>query len=63
MVSRGPDDGLLAKVTFCSTQQPGYGPPERKAETCTDWDIAYVLSVAADGGYRIVRSTDLLSQP
>jgi hypothetical protein len=33
------------------------------AETCTGWNITYVVSVAADGRCRIVRGTDLLSQP
>jgi hypothetical protein len=62
-VTEGPDGAVLARVTFRSTQQPGYGPPGRSAETCTDWDVTYVLRPTTDGAYRIVRGTDVLSRP
>jgi len=62
-VTSGPDGAVLARVTFRSTQQAGYGPPERPDETCTDWNVTYVLSTAADGAYRILRGTDVTSGP
>ncbi|MEV0719750.1 hypothetical protein [Asanoa sp. NPDC050611] len=63
-VTSGPDvDTLLARVTFRSMQQAGYGPAERSTETCTDWDVTYVLRTAADGSYRIVRGTEVTSLP
>ena len=54
--SIGPDSSgrgvLVARVTFRSHQQAGYGPRERPNETCTAWDVTY--SVSQPGGtYKI----------
>jgi hypothetical protein len=45
---------LTAEVTFRSTQDPGDGPRERPAETCTRWDVTYTVS--AGDAYRIRKS-------
>ncbi|MDR7278132.1 zinc finger Ran-binding domain-containing protein [Catenuloplanes atrovinosus] len=37
-------DGDVATVSFTSSQAPGYGPPERPAETCTDWRLDFLLT-------------------
>lgn len=34
---------VIATVSFTSTQAPGYGPPERRDETCTDWRLDFRL--------------------
>ncbi|MEU4623055.1 hypothetical protein AB0G04_24165 [Actinoplanes sp. NPDC023801] len=52
---------LRAEVSFLSRQKAGHGPPERPGETCTRWDVVYVLT--ADGGaYRMLRG-DGTNQP
>ncbi|WP_229072331.1 hypothetical protein [Actinoplanes sp. DH11] len=43
-----------ADVTFRSEQEAGDGPPERPAETCTEWRVSYTIT-AAGGEYRILR--------
>jgi hypothetical protein len=47
---------LEARLSFNSEQQAGYGPKERKNETCTHWDIWYVLTEPSSGQYRILGS-------
>ena len=42
-----------AEVTFQSTQTAGMGPPDDTAETCTKWQLTYVLSQASNGSYLI----------
>ena len=46
-----------AEVTFVSTQQPGYGPEGSPDQTCTGWDVTYLLTLAADGRYLIKGSS------
>jgi hypothetical protein len=49
------DDGsgaAQAQVTFTSRQDPGFGPRARPSETCTLWDITYLLTQTA-GAHRI----------
>ncbi|MDI6098077.1 hypothetical protein QLQ12_05605 [Actinoplanes sp. NEAU-A12] len=45
---------LRAEVSFRSEQRTGHGPPQRLDETCTLWQVVYVLS-AGDGTYRMLR--------
>jgi hypothetical protein len=45
---------LRAVVSFRSDQRAGHGPPERRNETCTRWEIVYLLTPYGDG-YRILR--------
>lgn len=44
---------LRAEVTFRSEQRAGHGPVERSDETCTRWQVVYLLS-AGDGTYRML---------
>ncbi|WP_146169031.1 hypothetical protein [Actinoplanes italicus] len=46
---------LRAEVSFRSEQKAGHGPPERPDESCTRWDVVYILTVD-DGDYRMLRS-------
>lgn len=53
------DDGtgqgaVGARVVFTSHQAAGYGPPPDTGQTCTRWDVTYVLSYDATAGYRIL---------
>lgn len=44
-VADDPGSGeVIATVSFTSTQAPGYGPPERRNETCTDWRLDFRLT-------------------
>jgi hypothetical protein len=52
---------LRAEVSFRSEQKVGHGPPERPDESCTRWDVVYVLTVD-DGAYRMLRG-DGTNQP
>ncbi|WP_433794072.1 hypothetical protein [Actinoplanes sp. CA-252034] len=52
---------LRAEVSFRSEQRAGHGPPERLRETCTLWEVAYLLTVHGDG-YRMLRG-DGVNQP
>lgn len=45
---------LRAQVSFRSEQQAGHGPPGRPGETCTRWEVTYLLSPHGDG-YRMLR--------
>jgi hypothetical protein len=47
---------LQAQVTFRSQQDPGYGPKGSENETCTRWEITYVLTGGGGSGYRILNS-------
>jgi hypothetical protein len=40
---------VRARVTFTSRQDPGFGPRGRPSETCTHWEVAYVLTPAGSG--------------
>jgi hypothetical protein len=64
--SIGPDPtgrgDLSIGVTFESHQSPGTGPTSDPNETCTDWTISYVLTVANGNSYRI-RYTNADHQP
>lgn len=46
---------VQARVTFSSTQQPGYGPAARPNETCTHWDVVYTFTRPA-GSYLVFGS-------
>jgi hypothetical protein len=35
---------VIATLSFTSTQDPGFGPPERPDETCTDWRLDFRLT-------------------
>ncbi|GAB7047342.1 zinc finger protein [Catenuloplanes indicus] len=37
-------DGDVATVSFTSSQAPGFGPPERPGETCTNWRLDFRLT-------------------
>ncbi|GIE76152.1 hypothetical protein Aph02nite_21020 [Actinoplanes philippinensis] len=52
---------LRAEVSFRSEQKAGHGPPGRPRETCTLWQVTYLLTVHGDG-YRMLRG-DGLDQP
>lgn len=45
---------VLARVAFRSEQARGYGPKDDPDQTCTLWDITFVLTPYGDG-YRILR--------
>jgi hypothetical protein len=45
---------LRAEVSFRSEQKAGHGPPERPGESCTRWNVVYVLTVDGDA-YRMLR--------
>jgi hypothetical protein len=47
---------LRAQVTFRSRQEPGYGPKGSENETCTRWEVTYVLTGGEGSGYRILDS-------
>jgi hypothetical protein len=51
------------RITFVSHQQAGYGPKGRPNETCTRWDVTYLLSSPAAGQYKIVKATKATSRP
>jgi hypothetical protein len=57
LVSNNPDGRPIARVTFDSTQAAGYGPRGREAETCTHWDVTYLLTATARAGYLIFRGS------
>jgi hypothetical protein len=49
-------DGVLdARVTFNSHQNAGFGPSNDPNQTCTTWNITYVLTQVSDGSYLILR--------
>lgn len=52
-----PDDTLHTSVVFTSYQAPEYG---RDGQTCTSWDLRYVMSQHADGVWRIDSSTPVV---
>lgn len=52
-----------AEVTFQSTQAAGLGPPDAPYETCTQWDITYVLTTSPSGEYQIYRTSSDLDSP
>ncbi|WP_285471745.1 hypothetical protein [Actinoplanes sp. NBRC 101535] len=60
-LSTAGDGTTTADVRFRSEQEPGDGPDGRLDETCTVWQITYVVS-GTDGAYRIVRGKGT-SQP
>jgi hypothetical protein len=66
LLSLGADPsgkGLLqARVTFRSHQEAGKGPRGRESETCTRWDVTYVLT-RPGGAYRIWGSTNAGNRP
>jgi len=49
-------------LRFRSHQSAGYGPKGREQETCTDWDVKYILTLA-EGSYRILRAAEASSRP
>jgi hypothetical protein len=51
-----------AQVTFQSTQSAGMGPPDATGETCTKWQLTYVLSQAANGSYLIFNVSSATDQ-
>ena len=53
---------VQARLTFTSHQSSGYGPGGRTNETCTRWDITYILS-RPSGGYLIKGAGTVLSSP
>lgn len=46
-----------AEVTFQSTQSAGYGPAGNTDQTCTDWELTYVLTQDASGDYLIFKTS------
>jgi hypothetical protein len=67
LLSVGPDStgrGVLqARVTFQSTQGAGYGPKGSENETCTRWDITYVLSRPGGSAYQILSAATATHAP
>jgi hypothetical protein len=59
----GDGTATTARLTFQSTQQAGKGPIPRPQETCTRWDVTYVLSSPAQGQYRILRAAQAQNRP
>jgi eukaryotic-like serine/threonine-protein kinase len=56
LVNIDPSDGSTvqqAEVQFTSNQQAGYGPEDDPDETCTNWDVTYVLTQDSSGNYLI----------
>lgn len=45
---------VQARVTFTSHQAAGYGPASDPEETCTRWDVTYILTYDRSAGYRIL---------
>jgi hypothetical protein len=63
-VTDGPQGSqVLAHVTFSSEQAAGRGPHGRESETCTRWEITYLLSSWGAGDYRIIRAATATSEP
>jgi hypothetical protein len=48
---------VQARVRFTSHQASGYGPKTAPQQTCTTWDVTYVLTFTRTAGYRILRSS------
>lgn len=46
-----------ARVSFTSHQAAGYGPKARPQQTCTKWEVTYVLTFTTGAGYRILRNS------
>jgi hypothetical protein len=44
-----------AKIMFQSQQGVGYGPKDDPNETCTLWNITYILDQSSSGQYQIYR--------
>jgi len=64
VLSIGPDGSTVpVHITFESHQQAGYGPKGRPDETCTRWDVTYLLSSPSAGQYRIVKATKVTNKP
>ncbi len=62
--SIGPDGSTVpVRITFVSHQQSGYGPKGRTSETCTHWDVTYLLSSPSAGQYKIVKATKATNRP
>jgi hypothetical protein len=57
-VTHDANGRLRAVVTFQSTQARGYGPKGSENETCTRWNITYILTQPDTGRYRIFASTN-----
>jgi hypothetical protein len=53
---------VQARVTFRSRQDPGKGPAGRESETCTRWDVTYILS-RPSGKYLIKGASRATSTP
>jgi hypothetical protein len=45
---------VRARVLFTSHQSAGYGPSTDPDQTCTRWDVTYVLTYDQIAGYRIL---------
>lgn len=62
--SIGPAGSTVpVRITFVSHQQSGYGPKGRTSETCTRWDVTYLLSSPSAGQYKIVKATKATNRP
>ena len=54
---------LQAQVTFQSNQSAGFGPKGSENETCTRWDVTYILTQPSGPRYRIFGSTTAIHTP
>jgi hypothetical protein len=54
---------LQAQVTFQSNQSAGFGPKGSENETCTRWDVTYILTQPSGTRYRIFGSTTAIHTP
>ena len=54
---------VAARIAYRTNQPAGKGPPDRRRETCTKWDVTYELSPGDAGKYRLVRATATTTAP
>ena len=66
LVNIGPADqtapATSAEVTFQSTQAAGMGPLDAPSETCTKWQLTYVLTQSTNGSYLIYNVSSATDQ-
>jgi eukaryotic-like serine/threonine-protein kinase len=62
--SIGPNGSAVpVRITFDSHQQAGYGPKGRPNETCTHWDVTYLLSSPSADQYKILKASKATNRP
>lgn len=54
---------VAARVAYRTTQPAGKGPPARRSERCTRWEVTFELSTTPAGKYRLLRATPPTTNP